>query len=164
MAEASGVCVTMIPIWDFNVHEVAQSSFRLADHLFSCISDESRKRSNQEVSFMAQDTVNGFRKLLILVNGSMQSDPLYPKVSFANQFIHSLVNQEMWWFCQIGSMFGYGRNSIDKKMILLSSSEILVTQDEPCMFPSKKKVGVECEEASTKCAASTGGCHCSKRR
>ncbi|KAL4326220.1 hypothetical protein GQ457_11G022760 [Hibiscus cannabinus] len=54
--------------------------------------------------------------------------------------------------------------NIDKKMILQSSSEILVTQDEPCMFPSKKKVGVESEEASTKCAASTGGYHCSKRR
>ncbi|XWS49767.1 hypothetical protein CRYUN_Cryun12cG0031000 [Craigia yunnanensis] len=207
----------MTPRWDFKVHEVAQSSFRRANHLFSCISDQSQKRSIQEVSLMAQDAVNGFRKLLTLLDGSMQSDcrrirkgplpkshnvnpielmdsPNFSSQSFGckssqphilrqivslqnnqsntgliprnlvvlpNLFLglhHSSTQPSM-------SMFSLdGQSNMDKKIIPRSSSEILVSQDESCMLPSKRKVGVENEEASTKCAASTGGCHCSKRR
>ncbi|KAK8986312.1 hypothetical protein V6N11_013806 [Hibiscus sabdariffa] len=201
----------MNPRWDFKVDEVAQTSFRLASHLFSCISDGSQKRSNQDFSIMAQDTVNEFRKLLTLLDGSLRSDckrirkgplpkshnvdptELMDSPGFASQspvckpsHPHTLRQSVPPQFNQsrnevvlpnmiIGlhhsstltsmSMFGSNRrNIVDKKMIPQSSSEIRVTQDEPCMFPSKRKVGVESEEANTKCAASTGGCHCSKRR
>jgi hypothetical protein len=73
MKEASGVCVSMRPRQDFRVLEVAQSSFRQAHHLFSCISDQNQKRSIQEVSLIAQDTVNEFRNLVRLLDGSEQS-------------------------------------------------------------------------------------------
>ncbi|XP_021284786.1 probable WRKY transcription factor 21 isoform X2 [Herrania umbratica] len=217
MTEASGVCVSMTPRSDFKVHEVAQSSFRRANHLFSCISDQSQKRSIQEVSLMAQDAVNGFRKLLTLLDGSMQSDckrirkgplPKSHKVNpiefmdspdFAsqssdykssqphilrqsvspqsNQSNTGLIPRNVVVLSNLImglhhssilpsiSMFRLdARSNMDKKTIPQSSSEILVSQDESCFFPSKRKVGTEGEEASTKCAASTGGCHCSKRR
>ncbi|KAM4073816.1 hypothetical protein ACB094_10G047400 [Castanea mollissima] len=60
--------------WNFKVHEVAQNSFRHAHHLLRCISDQNHKRSIQEVSLIAQDAENEFRKLLTLLNGSMSSD------------------------------------------------------------------------------------------
>ncbi|XVF10799.1 hypothetical protein REPUB_Repub07fG0214500 [Reevesia pubescens] len=217
MTEASGVCVSMNPRWDFKVHEVAQCSFRIANHLFSCISDQSQKRSIQEVSLMAEGAVNGFRKLLTLLDGSMQFDckrirkgPL-PKShnvnpiemmdspNFASQssgcklsqpyILRQLVSSQsnksntgliprnvmvspnlimgLHHSSTLPSMSMFsldGGNNIDKKIIPLSSSEIQVSQDESCMIPSKRKAGVESEEASTKCAASTGGCHCLKRR
>ncbi|XVE65046.1 hypothetical protein DITRI_Ditri07aG0150700 [Diplodiscus trichospermus] len=217
MTEASGVCLSMSPGWDFEVHEVARSSFRRANHLFSWISDQSQKRSIEEVSHMAQDAVNGFRKLLTLLDGSVKTDckrirkgplpkshninpvELMDSPNFASQtsgcrpsqphILGQLVtpqnNQSNAGLIPRNvlvlpnlimglhhsstlpsmSMFSLDRRSnTDKKIIPGSSSEILVPQDEPCMFPSKRKVGVESEEASTKCAASTGGCHCSKRR
>ncbi|XP_022738204.1 probable WRKY transcription factor 17 [Durio zibethinus] len=217
MTEASGVCVSMTRRWDFSVHEVAQSSFRRANHLFSCISDQSQKRSIQEVSLMAHDAVNGFRKLLTLLDGSMQSDckrirkgplpksrnvnpiELMDSPNFASQssgskshqphILRQLVsprsNQSYTGLIPRNvvvlpnlimglhrsstlprmHMFSLdGLSNIDKKILPPSSSEILVSQDERCMLPSKRKVGVESEEASIKCAASTGGCHCSKRR
>ncbi|KAG4135007.1 hypothetical protein ERO13_D08G189400v2 [Gossypium hirsutum] len=200
----------MNPRWDLKVHEVAESSFRRANHLFSCICDGSQKRSNQEISLMAQDTVNGFRKLLSLLDGSMQSEckrirkgplpkshnvnpaELMDSPSFASQssickpsqphILGQLVSPQ---FNQSNTrliprnvvvlpnlIMGLHHSStlptmmpiFDKKLIPWSSSEIVVPQDESCMLLSKRKIGVESEEASTKCAASTGGCHCSKRR
>ncbi|XVF13335.1 hypothetical protein REPUB_Repub08aG0199900 [Reevesia pubescens] len=219
MTEASGVCVSMNPRWDFEVHEVAQSSFRRANHLFSCISDQSQKRSIEEVSFMAEDAVNGFRKLLTLLDGSTQSDckrirkgplpkshnvnptELMDSPNFASQssgfrssqpiILRKLVSSPQCNQPNTGliprnvvvlpnfimglhhsstqpslSMFSLnGRSNIDKKIIPRSSSEILVSQDDQsCLFPPKTKAGVETEEATIKCAVSTGGCHCSKRR
>lgn len=72
--EASAVCVSMTPRWDFKIHEVAQSSFRHAHNLFSCISDKNQKRSIQEVSLIAQDAVNEFRNLVRILDDSAQSD------------------------------------------------------------------------------------------
>ncbi|XP_017974063.1 PREDICTED: probable WRKY transcription factor 17 isoform X1 [Theobroma cacao] len=217
MTEASGVCVSMTPRWDSKVHEVAQSSFRRANHLFSCISDQSQKRSIQEVSLMAQDAVNGFRKLLTLLDGSRGSDckrirkgplpkshkvkpiefmdspnfapqssdykssqPHIPRQSVSPQtnqsntgliprnvvvLPNSIMGLHQSSILPSISMFRLdARSNMDKKTIPQSSSEILVSQDESCLFPSKRKVGTESEEASTKCAASTGGCHCSKGR
>ena len=214
MTEASGFCVSMTPRWDFKVHEVAPSSFRRVNHMFSCISDQSQKRSIQEINLMAQDAVNGFRKLLTLLDGSMQSDckrirkgplpkshnvnpiELMDSPNFASQssgckssHLRQLVspqnnqsntdliprnavalpnlNMGLHQSPTLPSMSMFsldGRSNMDKKLIPWPSSEILVSQDESCMFPSKRKVGVESEEASTKCAVSTGGCHCSSRR
>ncbi|XWS38534.1 hypothetical protein CRYUN_Cryun19dG0139500 [Craigia yunnanensis] len=207
----------MTPRWDFKVHEVAKSSFRCVNHMFSCISDQSQKRSIQEVSLMAQDAVNGFRKLLTLLDGSMQSDckrirkgplpksrnvnpiELMESHNFSSQssgckssqphILRQLVSPQnnqsntrliprnvvalpnlimgLLHSPTLPSMSMVsldGRSNMDKKLIPWSSSEILVSQDESCMFPSKIKVGMESEEASTKCAASTGGSHCSRRR
>nr|QWQ79526.1 WRKY transcription factor protein 8 [Zanthoxylum armatum] len=64
----------MTSSWEFNVHEIAKSSFRHANHLFGCISDQNQKRSIQEVSVIAQDAVNGFKKLLTVLDGSTQPD------------------------------------------------------------------------------------------
>ncbi|KAL3598927.1 hypothetical protein D5086_006845 [Populus alba] len=64
----------MTPRWDFKIHEVAQSSFRHAHNLFSCISDQNQKRSIQEVSLIAQDAVNEFRNLVRILDDSAQSD------------------------------------------------------------------------------------------
>ncbi|KAJ6308299.1 hypothetical protein OIU76_017972 [Salix suchowensis] len=74
MKEASGVCVSLSPRRDFRVLEVAQSSFRQAHHLFSCISDQNQKISIQEVSLIAQDTVNEFRSLVRLLDESERSE------------------------------------------------------------------------------------------
>lgn len=74
MKEASSVFVSMTQRWNFKVHEVAQNSFRHAHHLLRCISDRNHKRSIQEVSLIAQDAENEFRKLLTLLDGSMSSD------------------------------------------------------------------------------------------
>ncbi|KAF9689488.1 hypothetical protein SADUNF_Sadunf01G0097300 [Salix dunnii] len=74
MKEAPGVCVSLSPRRDFRVLEVAQSSFRQAHHLFSCISDQNQKRSIQEVSLIAQATLNEFRSLVRLLDGSEQSE------------------------------------------------------------------------------------------
>lgn len=62
----------MTPRWEFQVDEIAQNSFRYARHLFSCMSNQNQKRSIQEVSVIAEDAVNGFKKLLKLLDGSMQ--------------------------------------------------------------------------------------------
>lgn len=213
----------MTPRWDFRVHEAAQNSFRRANHLFSCISDQSQKRSIEEVSLMAEEAVNGFRKLVALLDGSMQADckrirkgPL-PKSHNINpielldshssphlsssissgckstqpphilrQLVSSPQNNNNNLLktgliprnlimglhhsssstLPIMSMYGLdrGSNYMNRTIIPRSSSEILVSQDETCMFPNKRKVGVESHEASTQCAASTGGCHCSKKR
>lgn len=61
----------MNPSWELCVQEIAESSFRHANQLFSCISNQNQK-SIQEVSLIAQDAVNGFTKLLTLLDGSMQ--------------------------------------------------------------------------------------------
>lgn len=159
---------------------------------------------------MAQDTVNGFRKLLSLLDGSMQSEckrirkgplpkshnvnpaELMDSPSFASQssickpsqphilgqFVSPQFNQSntgliprnvvvlpnLIMGLQHSSTLPTMMPMFDKKLIPWSSSEIVVPQDESCMLLSKRKIGVGSEEASTKCAASTGGCHCSKRR
>jgi hypothetical protein len=66
----------MTPKWDFKVHEVAQNSFRHAYHLLSCISGQNHMTSIQEVSLIALDAENEFRKLVTLldVDGSKSSD------------------------------------------------------------------------------------------
>lgn len=49
-------------------------------------------------------------------------------------------------------------------MLHNSSSEVLVSHNNTSMLASKRKYGAKSEETSTICAASTFGCHCSKRR
>ncbi|XP_031254877.1 probable WRKY transcription factor 15 [Pistacia vera] len=75
MKEASSVFVSMTPRWEFQVHEIAQSSFRSASHLFSYISNQNQKRNIQEVSLIAEDAVNGLKKLVTLLDRSMQQQP-----------------------------------------------------------------------------------------
>ncbi|KAH7549591.1 hypothetical protein JRO89_XS13G0053600 [Xanthoceras sorbifolium] len=74
MKEDRDLCVSITPRWEVNVHEVAQSSFRRADHLFNCISNQNQKRSIQEVNILARDAVNEFKELVALLDGSMQPD------------------------------------------------------------------------------------------
>nr|WGV38273.1 WRKY [Loropetalum chinense var. rubrum] len=62
------------------------------------------------------------------------------------------------------SLISMDRRSIHKPIIHCSSSEILVSKNDSSMLCSKRKCGVKIEEAGTSCVASTGGCHCSKRR
>ncbi|KAB5573714.1 hypothetical protein DKX38_000908 [Salix brachista] len=221
MKEASGVCVSMSPRRDFRVLEVAQSSFRQAHHLFSCISDQNEKRSIQEVSLIAQDTVNEFRSLVRLLDGSEQSEckrirkgpllhshdinpvelmdspnsvPKSPDHSFSQpnrqlfplqsiQSTTSLIHANGINLCRekqkteddvdVKTNFILGSNlsplqpstsfsSLDGggRMIHHSTSEVHPSQDYSCIF-SKSRSGMKSEE---KCLASTGGCHCSKRR
>lgn len=221
MKEASGVCVSMRPRQDFRVLEVAQSSFRQAHHLFSCISDQNQKRSIQEVSLIAQDTVNEFRNLVRLLDGSEQSGckrirkgPLPHShdinpvelmdspnsVSKSPDHNFSQPNRQLFPLQSIQSTTSLiHANSIDlyrekqktkdnvdvKTNLILgfnlsllqpstsfssldgggriihhSTSEILPSQDD-ASISSKSKSGAKSEE---KCQASTGGCHCSKRR
>lgn len=56
-----------------------------------------------------------------------------------------------------------GRGGIEKQLVQYSASETGASRDSSSMFP-KSKSGTMSEETSTKCLASTGGCHCSKRR
>ncbi|CAL9029482.1 unnamed protein product [Prunus brigantina] len=64
----------MNPGLDFKIHEAAQSSLKHAHHLFGCVSENKQKRSVQEVSLIAQDAVEEFRKLLALLDGSLLSN------------------------------------------------------------------------------------------
>ncbi|KAJ6712286.1 WRKY TRANSCRIPTION FACTOR 21-RELATED [Salix purpurea] len=203
MKEASGVCVSLSPRRDFRVLEVAQSSFRQAHHLFSCISDQNQKISIQEVSLIAQDTVNEFRSLVRLLDeserseckrirktrlldGSEQSEskrirkgPLphsydinpvelmdspnsVPKSPDHN---FSQPNRQLFPLQTIQSTTSLiHANGINlyggARMIHHSAPEVLPSQDDSSIF-SKSRRAMKSEE---KCLASTGGCHCSKRR
>lgn len=228
MKEASNVCVSMTPRWDFKIHEVAQNSFRQVHHLFSCISDQNKKRSIQEVSLIAQGAVNEFRNFLSLLDGSMQSNckrirkgpllhshdinpvelmdspnsvfssstcnlaqppivrQLFPlhsiqsttsmiptnnsklyegkqnckaNVDDTNNLIMGLSHSSLQPSTSFLSLDGSG---INKQIIHYSSSEILASGDTSVF--SKSKSGVKSEEVTAKCLASSGGCHCSKRR
>ncbi|OMP02240.1 DNA-binding WRKY [Corchorus capsularis] len=203
MTEASGICVSMNPRWEFKVHEVAQSSFRRANYLFNCISDQNQKRSIEDLSLMAQETVNGFRKLLTLLDdgsGSKQSSEckrirkgpllkshtinpteLMESSSSQPQILRQMISNQP---KTAGMNYMIPRNvvvlpnlimglqlhhssilpqSMEKKIILPKTSSVSDQDDQSCLFLSKRRDHDE-EEASTKCAASTGGCHCSKRR
>lgn len=221
MKETSGV-----PSWNFKVLEVAEKSFSQAYHLFSCISDKNRKRNIQEVNLIAQATVNEFRILLNLLDGSSQSDPKrikrgplpishdinpaelmespssVPQNSGRNlttqpqllpfhsiQTTNSLIPIKSFSFDRntnksktnvdvtdrliisnlslsqpITSFLSLdARGGTDKLLVHDSPSEALASPDGSSMF-SKSKSGVLSEETSAKCLASTGGCHCSRRR
>ncbi|XP_057994681.1 probable WRKY transcription factor 15 isoform X2 [Hevea brasiliensis] len=225
-----GVCVSLNPRWDFKVHEAAQSSFRQAYRLFSCISDKNHKRSIQEVSLIAQGAVNEFRNLLTLLDGSSQSDPkrirkgplllsydinpvelmdcpssmpqssgcnlttqphvirqLFPlqSIQATNSFIptasfsfdreksKSKANVDVTNCLMIPNLSLSqpstsllsldGRGDTGKRLVHHSASETLASRDYYSMFP-KSKSGMMSEKTSTKCLASTGECHCLKRR
>uniref|UniRef100_A0A6N2JYC0 WRKY domain-containing protein n=1 Tax=Salix viminalis TaxID=40686 RepID=A0A6N2JYC0_SALVM len=219
--EASAVCVSMTPRWDFKIHEVAQSSFRHANNLFSCISDQNQKRSIQEVSLIAQDAVDEFRNLVRILDDSAQSDckrirkgPLphahdinpvelmdspnsvseSPGQNFSRPSRQLFPPQSILStssFTHVNSFNLYREkqkkpiDNVDVKNNLVtglnlsplqpnacflsldgsgrvthhSSSEGLPSQDDSSLFSKSKS-----EETSAKCLASTGGCHCSKRR
>ncbi|KAJ6703739.1 WRKY TRANSCRIPTION FACTOR 15-RELATED [Salix viminalis] len=219
--EASAVCVSMTPRWDFKIHEVAQSSFRHANNLFSCISDQNQKRSIQEVSLIAQDAVDEFRNLVRILDDSAQSDckrirkgplphahDINPvelmdspnSVSESPGQNFSRPNRQLFppqsilstsSFTHVNSFNLYREkqkkpiDNVDVKNNLVtglnlspiqpnacflsldgsgrithhSSSEGLPSQDDSSLFSKSKS-----EETSAKCLASTGGCHCSKRR
>ncbi|KAG6782655.1 hypothetical protein POTOM_012065 [Populus tomentosa] len=211
----------MTPRWDFKIHEVAQSSFRHAHNLFSCISDQNQKRSIQEVSLIAQDAVNEFRNLVRILDDSAQSDckrirrgplphahdinpvelmdsphsvskisdnsfsqpsrQLFPlqsilsttslthvntlnlhrekqkkskdNVDVKNNLIMGLNHSPLQTSAYFLNSDGSGR------IIPHSSSEGLPSQDDSSIFSKSRS-----EETGAKCLASTGGCHCSKRR
>lgn len=213
MKEASSVFVSMTPRWEFQVHEIAQSSFRRASHLFSCISNQNQKRSIQEVSLIAEDAVNGFKKLVTLLDRSMQQQPdckrirrgplpnsnnINPiqfmdspvsmsqnSVSYSNhsQIIRQLIPlQSIQSSSALIPANGFNlytqsqTNPVDSGKLMMrlnhssqqhvhrkiihhsySSSEVVGSEDESSIFSSKSKTG-------TACVASTGGCHCSRRR
>ncbi|TXG51112.1 hypothetical protein EZV62_023636 [Acer yangbiense] len=234
MKEDRHACVSITPRWEFNVHEIAQSSFRQADHLFNCISNQNQKTSIQEVNLLTQDTVNGFRKLLTLLDGSMQPDckrirkgPLPNShdinpvqfmdspVSIAQSSRESHIVRQLMPLKSIPvtrplipsngynllrenrksslhysysdtnlvgsanlirglnhssqqldlSLISSDGNYVDQNIIHNTSSEILASKDESSsMFYSNGKCVIMSEGTSTKSIASTGGCHCSKRR
>ncbi|CAK7355821.1 unnamed protein product [Dovyalis caffra] len=213
----------MSPRWDFRVHEVAQSSFSQAHHLFSCISDQNQKRSIQEVSLIARDALNEFRNLVRLLDGSVQSDakrirkgPLPNSrdinpvelmdspnsVTKSSDHNFSQPNRQLFHLQSIqpttlihANSFNMYRekqktkDNVDVKTNLImglnlsplqlstsflsldrngriihhSSSEVLPSQDDSSVF-SKSRSGVKSDETGSKRLASTGGCHCSKRR
>ncbi|PON53847.1 WRKY domain containing protein [Parasponia andersonii] len=62
------------------------------------------------------------------------------------------------------SLISMNGGSIKTHATHYSSSELLTSDVSSSMFSSKGKCGEKSEDASTKCVASTGGCHCSKRR
>ena len=217
----------MTPVkWDFKVHEVAQSGFRYAHHLLACISDQALVTNTQEVNFIAQEALNEFRKLLILLDeerhykrirkgpllnsgrinpvewmdsaspvpqihvqtnmvkqliplqNTLSSTALFPTSSFnlcrekqnlALQRCYSERNLVVPNNSIIGlnfpqksaiSLISMDGSSLSGQTIRYSSSEILVSQEDS----SKRKCGVESEEDSMRCVASTGGCHCTKKR
>lgn len=211
----------MTPRWDFKIHEVAQSSFRHAHNLFSCISDKNQERSIQEVSLIAQDAVNEFRNLVRILDDSEQSDckrirkgplphahDINPvelmdspnSVSKSSDHNFSQPNRQLFPLQSILSTTSLthvntlnlyrekqkkSKDNVDVKNNLImglnhsplqtsayflnsdgsgrifhhSSSEGLPSQDDSSIFSKSKS-----EETSAKCLASTGGCHCSKRR
>lgn len=60
-----------------------------------------------------------------------------------------------------------GRSSVNTRVIHYLSSEILTSEvSNSSMFSSKSKScgAARSEDTGTRCMASTGGCHCSKRR
>lgn len=62
------------------------------------------------------------------------------------------------------SSISLDRSCIGKPMMQNSSLSMQSTRDDGSMFSSKMTFGGKSESESRKCAASTGGCHCSKRR
>ncbi|XVF52651.1 hypothetical protein PTKIN_Ptkin05aG0035600 [Pterospermum kingtungense] len=201
MTEASGVCVPMTPRWDFKVHEAAQSSFRRAHHLFSCISDQSQKKSIEEVSLMAEDAVNGFRKLVALLDGSMQSDckrirkgplpkshninpiefmdsyshshsPSFASPSFGCKASHPHILKET----LVSPQNNQSKTGLIPRNVVVLPNLIMGLHHSstlPSMsmygldggsYLNKKIIPGSSSETSTPCAASTGGCHCSKKR
>ncbi|KAL5551158.1 hypothetical protein UlMin_001334 [Ulmus minor] len=221
-------------MWDLKIYEVAQSSLKRAHHLVSCISDKKPERSVQEVGLIAQEAIDGFRKLLGMVDRSVSSDhkrikkgPL-PRIQDVNpvelmecrnssyktstqnssqpflsrQYFPLQSNKQASSIISRNSFsFGTGQasssqtnssavvlpsdsisamkqlsqqpnkclismagSSINMNLAHYSSSEVLASMDSSSLFSSKRKCGVKREETSTSCVASTGGCHCSKRR
>lgn len=231
MNEASGVCVSMTPVrWDFKIHEVAQSGFRYAHHLLTCISDQAQATKTQEVNFIAQEALTEFRKLLTLLDeerdykrirkgpllnsghispvewmdspsplsqshgcnaiqpsmvkqliplqNTQSSTAFFPtngfnlyreKQNLALQRCYSESNLAVPNNSIIGlnfpqksaiSLISMDGSSIEEQTIRYSSSEILASRYDS----SKRKCGAKSEEESMRCVASTGGCHCTKKR
>lgn len=231
MNEASGVCVSMNPVrWDFKIHEVAQSGFRYAHHLLTCISDQAQATNTQEVNFIAQEALTEFRKLLTLLDEERD----YKRIKKGPLLNSGLINPVEWMDCPSPLSQSHGCNSIqpniikqliplqntqsstalfptntfnlyrekqnlafqrcysgtnlavpnnsitglnfpqksamslitmdgssiDGQTIRYSSSEILASRNDS----SKRKCGAKSEEESMRCVASTGGCHCTKKR
>ncbi|XP_062074068.1 probable WRKY transcription factor 15 [Humulus lupulus] len=229
MGKASAVCVSMStpPRWDLKLHETAQSSFKRAYHLFNCISDKKRERSVQEVTLIAQDAIDEFKRLLTLLDsGSVLSSsdkkrirkgPL-PKTNDINhvelmdspnssyktlaynstrpfigrQFLppqntsqatssihrsslslstlilpsNSIMGMTQFSQQPSSSLISMNGSSIIKTHVVQqhSSSDFLASEVSSSIFSSKWKCGEKSEDTSMKCVASTGGCHCSKRR
>ncbi|XP_077245093.1 putative WRKY transcription factor 74 [Tasmannia lanceolata] len=93
-----------------------------------------------------------------------ETDVIIPKNSFSR--LDGCINQALTVPSRQSfvSSISLDGNSIDKRIMQYSSSSIQSAQDDFSMFSSKMKFGEKSEEGSTKCVASTGGCHCSKRR
>ena len=239
MERASAVCVSMsTPRWDFKIHETAQSSLNRAHQLFNCISDKKQERSIQEVSLLAQDAIDEFKRLLTLLDKeSVLSDtkrirkgPL-PRIYDINpvemmdspncshkplacnstqpfisrQFLppksniqatNSLIQRSslglsrekqkpssysgqsstlvlpsnsimgLSQFSQqpSSSLISMNGSSIKTHVVHYASSELLASEVSSSIFSSKRNCGEKSEDTSSKCVASTGGCHCSKRR
>ena len=246
MAKASGLCLSISPR-DFKVHEAAQSSLERANRFFSCVSDEKQEKSVQELSLVAKEAVDGFKKLLLLLDEPKPSDdqkrirkgPL-PKTRDVNpselmdsansslknmtskssqpfvvrQFLppqsnhqspitsalvqrNSLIGlsgekqnpvlQPCYYSGQTSStvilpgnsmaglshfsqqpsnsMISMNGSSVSMHAIHYTSSELLASdRASSSMFSSQMKCGAKSDNTDPRCVASTGGCHCSKRR
>lgn len=184
MEKASGVCVSMTPKWDFKVHEAAQNSFRHAYHLLSCISGQNYKASIQEVSLIAQNAENEFRKLVTLldVGGSISSDyrrirkgplpdshdiNLVELMDSPNSLPHGFScnptqnNKSATALIRSDSLSLCGVKLFSQQpstslISMEGSGVVLGSRNESFMLSSKNRCGVK--------SASTSGCHCSKRR
>ncbi|KAJ0105377.1 hypothetical protein Patl1_18540 [Pistacia atlantica] len=153
MKEASSVFVSMTPRWEFQVHEIAQSSFRSASHLFSYISNQNQKRSIQEVSLIAEDAVNGLKKLVTLLDRSMQQQPDCKRtrrgpLPYSNninpiQFMDSPVSIQTDPVDSVKLMMRLNHSSqhVHRKIIhhSYSSSEVVGSEDEPSILSSKEQ-------------------------
>ncbi|KAJ6714635.1 WRKY TRANSCRIPTION FACTOR 15-RELATED [Salix viminalis] len=160
MKEASGVCVSLSPRRDFRVLEVAQRSFRQAHHLFCCISDQNQKTKHSG----KQSECKRIRKGPLPHSHDINPVELMDSPnSVPKSPDHKLFSTQQ---AAIPSSEYSVNNFLDPcqwnqlVMIHHSTPEVLPSQDDSSIF-SKSRRGMKSEE---KCLASTGGCHCSKRR
>nr|DAD47832.1 TPA_asm: hypothetical protein HUJ06_017769 [Nelumbo nucifera] len=98
MKEESSFCfyTTPSPGWDKKAQQFAERSFRCAHLIFSYISAaQTRERSTQELSMIAQDTISEFMKLVSLLDASILSDHKRIRKGPLPNFTHVNPNELM---------------------------------------------------------------------
>ncbi|XP_072960924.1 uncharacterized protein [Typha angustifolia] len=157
---------------DLTILQTAQRSIRSAHHLLHCIAGQRLSRSSHELSSIAHEAIAEFKTFLCLLDssspthckrirkGPLPSSPHLDPTSLIERCVSPInpVSTPTTTSANILPSIGVtSSNNINKHFLnscCYSSSS--------SMLPSKRKHGSE--GGTAKCTASTGGCHCSKRR
>lgn len=164
--------------WDFKFHEAAQNSLKKANQFLSLVNKE---RSVEQVSHVGTEAINEFKKLLFLLQHKrrIRKGPCSPESqhiscsefmelpSFALENVPSNPNPSQ--ALLMGQFFTQQTNrdaaclATRNGFYMCGDSGSGLTQFSQTSLDGSR-FGGKSEDTGSTCVASTGGCHCSKRK